>query len=849
MSSRGNHNSRKRPTFESDSYSDDDGVPGRRSLPNSSPQLIPPSSPIIPYEDAVEDRIQDDDFDALERAEDDLEEEDGIDLMDQMENDYRFNATEDTYDLEDGNIDDTEIQDDGLGLAGYRRVTKALEQRDQMIDNVGHIARREGRGGFRMRGIRRGGEDDEDFDSEEVDPLEQEVTSNDLLNITTGTVLEWVLQPNVRNKIQSEFRSFLSEYTDDNGTSVYGSRIKALGRENKQSLEVDFPHLRESKAQVAILLGICPEKVLEYFNTVAREAVMEYYADYNEIHNNIYVRVISFDTAKTLRQLRESDLNTFVTVSGVVTRRGGVFPQLSVIYFDCIVCGKTAPPVYQEGNEEIKPFYCPNCKKRSQFTINSVDTTYRNYQRLTLQESPGTVSAGRLPRHREVILLNDLVDITKPGEEVEITGIYKQAYNGSLNAKNGFPTFMTVIEANSVKKNHGDNSAAYSWTPEEEADFKKMSRDGKIIDDIINSIAPSIYGHREIKTAIACSLFGGVGKNINGKHSIRGDINVLLLGDPGTAKSQILKYVEKTAQRAVFATGQGASAVGLTATVRKDAITKEWTLEGGALVLADKGVCLIDEFDKMNDQDRTSIHEAMEQQSISISKAGIITTLQARCAIIAAANPNGGKYNANLTLPQNVDLTEPILSRFDILCVVRDKSNKEIDAKLAKFVINSHIRSTLTIDDQEEDEDELSVPLTQREKNQQLKTQKESEISPIPQEKLTKYIHYARSHITPKLSHLEEDKISRVYADLRHQSKATGSFPITVRHFESILRTAESFAKMRLAEYVSNSDVDRAIEVAVKSFIGVQKQGVKKELERGFWKYTQKRKQRGMQQE
>ena len=187
---------------------------------------------------------------------------------------------------------------------------------------------------------------------------------------------------------------------------------------------------------------------------------------------------------------------------------------------------------------------------------------------------------------------------------------------------------------------------------------------------IFASIAPSIYGHEDIKRGISLLLFGGEPKNPGGKHKLRGDINVLLCGDPGTAKSQFLKYVEKTAHRAVYTTGQGASAVGLTAYVQKSPITREWTLEAGALVLADKGVCIIDEFDKMNDADRTSIHEAMEQQSISISKAGIITSLQARCAILAAANPLGGRYNSTLTFSENVDLTEPILSRFDILCVV-----------------------------------------------------------------------------------------------------------------------------------------------------------------------------------
>ena len=329
---------------------------------------------------------------------------------------------------------------------------------------------------------------------------------------------------------------------------------------------------------------------------------------------------------------------------------------------------------------------------------------------MTLQESPGSVPAGRLPRSREVILLWDLVDCARPGEEIEVTGVYINNFDVSLNVSNGFPVFKTIIEANYISKK-ADQYASVHLSEDDMREIRSLAADDRIRKRIIKSIAPSIYGHEDIKTALALAMFGGVFKNPGGKHKLRGDINVLLLGDPGTAKSQFLKYVEKTFHRAIYATGQGASAVGLTATVHKDPVTREWTLEGGALVMADKGVCLIDEFDKMNDQDRTSIHEAMEQQSISVSKAGIITTLQARCSVIAAANPLFGKYNSQVTFSQNVELTEPILSRFDILCVVRDLADPVIDEQLARFVINSHMKShpSYTAVDQDQFENDPDV--------------------------------------------------------------------------------------------------------------------------------------------
>ena len=299
-------------------------------------------------------------------------------------------------------------------------------------------------------------------------------------------------------------------------------------------------------------------------------------------------------------------LGNLIKVTGVVTRRTGVFPQLKVVTFDCGRCGAAIGPLAQTGDDEVRPSVCPNCQSKGPFTVNASETVYQNYQKLTLQESPGTVPAGRLPRQKEVILLHDLIDCARPGEEVEVTGIYCSGYDAQLNARAGFPVFSTHIEANWVSK-AADQFAAYKLTDEDKATILRLASDRNVGRRIISSIAPSIYGHDNIKTALALALFGGVEKHPSHSHRLRGDINVLLLGDPGTAKSQFLKYVEKTAARAVYTTGKGASAVGLTAAVHKDPITREWTLEGGALVLADRGVCLIDEFDKMNDQVRRSV--------------------------------------------------------------------------------------------------------------------------------------------------------------------------------------------------------------------------------------------------
>ncbi|KAI4118137.1 MAG: hypothetical protein LQ338_007457 [Usnochroma carphineum] len=819
----------------------DDDLPSSSVAAPSSP---PPSSPPIPPLDDDDEGGLDPDADLIgdiDDVDEMAEDEDGIDLFaDNFERDYRARENDAYVGAE---IDD-EGEYEELDAATRRQLEARLNKRDR------ELARRrrmpaaflqdedeDGELDLTRQPRRRRHHYDEDQEDDEMPDniMEEELSLETLQDVKASSLTDWVALPAVYRTIFREFKAFLTEYTDEHGTSVYGSRVRTLGEVNAESLEVSYDHLSASKAILAYFLANAPAEVLKIFDQVAMDVTLLHYPDYERIHSEIHVRISDIPVHYTLRQLRQTHLNCLVRVTGVVTRRTGVFPQLKYVKFDCTKCGVTLGPFQQESNVEVKPSYCQNCQKRGPFTLNSEKTVYRNYQKLTLQESPGTVPAGRLPRHREVILLWDLIDSAKPGEEVEVTGIYRNNYDAQLNNRNGFPVFATILEANHVVKSH-DQLAGFRLTEEDEREIRALSRDPRIVDKIIGSMAPSIYGHTDIKTAVALSLFGGVGKEAQGKLNIRGDINILLLGDPGTAKSQVLKYIEKTAHRAVFATGQGASAVGLTASVRRDPLTAEWTLEGGALVLADRGTCLIDEFDKMNDQDRTSIHEAMEQQTISISKAGIVTTLQARCAIIAAANPIGGRYNSTVPFSQNVELTEPILSRFDILCVVRDTVDPEEDERLAQFVVASHGRAhpSQQATDANANQDRMQTDHQSSAANSGEPKQE----GEIPQALLRKYIMYAREKCRPKLYQIDQDKVARLFADMRRESLATGAFPITIRHLEAIMRISEAFCKMRLSDYCTAQDVDRAIAVTVDSFVGAQKVSCKKALARAFAKYT-----------
>ncbi|KAK5802102.1 DNA replication licensing factor MCM2-like [Gossypium arboreum] len=647
-----------------------------------------------------------------------------------------------------------------------------------------------------------------------------------------GTLREWVTRDEVRRFIFKKFRDFLLTYVNPkngHGDIEYVRLVNEIVSANKCSLEIDYKQFISVHPNIAIWLADAPQSVLEVMEDVAQRVVFDLHPNYKNIHQKIYVRITNLPIYDQIRDIRQIHLNTMVRIGGVVTRRSGVFPQLQQVKYDCNKCGSILGPFFQNSYSEVKVGSCPECQSKGPFTVNVEQTVYRNYQKLTLQESPGTVPAGRLPRYKEVILLNDLIDCARPGEEIEVTGIYTNNFDMSLNTKNGFPVFATVVEANYVTKKQ-DLFSAYKLTQEDKEEIEKLAKDTQIGEQIIKSIAPSIYGHEDIKTAIALAMFGGQEKNVEGKHRLRGDINVLLLGDPGTAKSQFLKYVEKTGQRAVYTTGKGASAVGLTAAVHKDPVTREWTLEGGALVLADKGICLIDEFDKMNDQDRVSIHEAMEQQSISISKAGIVTSLQARCSVIAAANPIGGRYDSSKTFSQNVELTDPIISRFDILCVVKDVVDPVTDEMLAKFVVDSHFRSQpkgANLDDKAFSESQEEARASARPDDSKI----------LSQELLRKYLTYAKLNVFPRFHEKDMAKLTKVYADLRKESSRGQGVPIAVRHIESMIRMSEAHARMHLRQHVTEEDVDMAIRVLLESFISTQKFGVQKALRKSFRQY------------
>jgi DNA replication licensing factor MCM5 len=455
------------------------------------------------------------------------------------------------------------------------------------------------------------------------------------------------------------------------------------------------------------------------------------------------------------------------------------------------VCNRPKGP--EDGGEKcpLDPFFVVH--EKSQFIDQQV---------LKLQEAPDDVPVGELPRHILVSADRYLANRVVPGSRCTVMGVFS-IYNSQKNSKNSGAVAIRnpYLRAVGIQTDisHQQGGATMQFTEEEEQEFLEMSRRPDLYEVFSSCIAPSIFGNADIKKAITCLLMGGSKKILPDGMRLRGDINVLLLGDPGTAKSQLLKFVEKCSPIAIYTSGKGSSAAGLTASVQRDTTTREFYLEGGAMVLADGGAVCIDEFDKMRDEDRVAIHEAMEQQTISIAKAGITTILNARTSVLAAANPIFGRYDDLKTPGENIDFQTTILSRFDLIFIVRDTHDRNRDETIAKHVMNLHM-------------------------NGQANNNPEASVSEISVEKMKRYISYAKSRCAPRLSAEAAEKLSSHFVSIRRQvaraeadANQRSSIPITVRQLESLVRISESLAKLELAPIATEKHVDEAIRLFLGS--------------------------------
>eukprot|EP00316_Scyphosphaera_apsteinii_P008086 CAMPEP_0119311654 /NCGR_PEP_ID=MMETSP1333-20130426/23232_1 /TAXON_ID=418940 /ORGANISM="Scyphosphaera apsteinii, Strain RCC1455" /LENGTH=831 /DNA_ID=CAMNT_0007316087 /DNA_START=39 /DNA_END=2534 /DNA_ORIENTATION=+ len=617
-------------------------------------------------------------------------------------------------------------------------------------------------------------------------------------------------------RTQRNFQKFFKEFREEgqeDGPPFYISYLEQLITADENQVNLDCSHIRSFNLELYEQLVNYPTEVIAIIDLVLTE-LLEKQFDLAE-GTKLMCRTFNLTKEHRLRELDPVDIDKLVKVKGMVTRTSNVIPDLKVAFFECSVC-RTPQEAYIDRGQIAEPQVCTNqaCQEKQSMRILHNRCHFVDKQIIRLQESPEHMPEGETPQTVSMCTWQNMVDFAMPGDRVEITGIYRalpvrtNARRRTVNSL--YKTYVDIVHVRKIERgrlrNESDSANGSNETSagfeesnelreageERKQEILELSKAENLYEKLADALAPSVWEMEDIKKGILLQLFGAESKQLDkesagGSAGKRGNINVLMVGDPGTSKSQLLQYVHKVAPRGMYTSGKGSSAVGLTAYVTRDPETKQFVLESGALVLSDRGVCCIDEFDKMSEGARSILHEAMEQQTVSVAKAGIICSLNARTAVLAAANPVDSKYDPKRTVVDNINLPPSLISRFDLIYLVLDKPNERTDKRLAEHLVSLYRLDRMT------------------------------SLDSIPQRVLMEYISYARREVHPKISEEAANKLVSVYVKMRGMGSGRRVITATPRQLESLIRLSEAHARMRLSPVVEGLDVDEAERLMVVS--------------------------------
>ncbi|XP_035837799.1 DNA replication licensing factor MCM4 isoform X2 [Helianthus annuus] len=592
---------------------------------------------------------------------------------------------------------------------------------------------------------------------------------------------------------------------------VEGKYMKAINHAIEmggESLDVDANDVFDYDNDLYTKMVRYPLEVLAIFDIVLMDMVSRINPLFEK---HIQARIFNLKSSTSMRNLNPSDIEKMVSLKGMVIRCSSIIPEIREAVFRCLVCGHFSDPIVVDKGRISEPTMCmkEECKTKNSMTLVHNRCRFADKQVVRVQETPDEIPEGGTPHTVSLLMHDKLVDAAKPGDRVEITGIYRamtvRVGQTQRTVKSLFKTYIDCLHIKKTDKSRMDPTETEQspsqddqGTPmdyEEQVEkLKELSKRSDIYELLTRSLAPNIWELDDVKKGLLCQLFGGSALTLESGASFRGDINILLVGDPGTSKSQLLQYIHKLAPRGIYTSGRGSSAVGLTAYVAKDPETGETVLESGALVLSDRGICCIDEFDKMSENARSMLHEVMEQQTVSIAKAGIIASLNARTSVLACANPSGSRYNPRLSVIDNIHLPPTLLSRFDLIYLILDKADEQTDRRLAKHIVALHFENP---------------------------ENSEQQVIDLPT--LMAYLSYARKNIHPELSEEAAEELTRGYVEMRRRGNFPGSskkvITATPRQIESLIRLSEALARIRFSNSVGKDDVVEAfrlLEVALQ---------------------------------